>query len=74
MIETNLNFEVNAEEHELINYALTNLLESAEEVVGYGFVSPGDNERIDFLRKLREKSYTLWAERFVDCDSEETVH
>ena len=62
MIESNLNFSINSEEHEMINIALTQLLDSAESVLG--FVAEGENEQIDILRNVREKSYELWVKRF----------
>jgi len=71
MIESNLNLSINAEEHEVINVALTQLLESVEQLMYY--IPDGENERIDLLRNLRNKSYMLWSERFLDYDSSETV-
>ncbi len=62
MIESNLNLSINSEEHEMINIALTQLLDSAENVLGY--VAEGENQQIDLLRNVREKSYELWAKRF----------
>jgi hypothetical protein len=62
VIESNLNLSINSEEHEMINIALTQLLDSAENVLGY--VAEGENQQIDLLRNVREKSYELWAKRF----------
>jgi len=64
MIETELNLSVNAEEHEMINVALTHLLNAADEMMDNGFQTTDNNERINLLRSIRDKSYDIWAQRF----------
>ncbi len=64
MIETELNLPVNAEEHEMINVALTHLLNAADEMMDNGFQTTDNNERINLLRSIRDKSYNIWAQRF----------
>ncbi len=66
MIETEMNLNLNAEEHEMINVALTHLLDAAEEMVDSGLYSCGENNRIGLLKNVREKSYDLWKTRFQD--------
>lgn len=58
MIEHELNLSVTAEEHEMINVALGNMIDLAYEL------SIRDNDRTLLLKNLRDKSYQLWAERF----------
>lgn len=58
MIEHELNLSVTAEEHEMINVALGNMIDLAYEL------SIRDNERTLLLKNLRDKSYQLWAKRF----------
>lgn len=58
MIERELNLSITAEEHEMINVALGNMIDLAYEL------SIRDNDRTLLLKNLRDKSYQLWAERF----------
>jgi hypothetical protein len=71
VIETELNLPINAEEHEMINVALTQLLDAADEVMG--FIPDGENKNVDLLRNLRSKSYVLWSKRFEGYDTYESV-
>lgn len=64
MIETEMNLNLNAEEHEMINVALTHLLDAAEEMFDRGLCPYGENDRINLLKNVREKSYDLWKTRF----------
>jgi len=64
MIETELNLALNAEEHEMINIALTHLLNAADEMMENGFETTDNNTRINLLRSIRDKSYNIWAQRF----------
>lgn len=63
MIESTLSLTLDAEEHELLNVALVHLLDAAEEM-HYFDTDIDDNPRIEALRKLRNRSYSLWATRF----------
>jgi hypothetical protein len=58
MIESEMNLSVNAEEQEMINIALNHLLDASMEM------SIDDNERTLLLKRVRDKSYKLWATRF----------
>ena len=58
MIESEMNFSVNAEEQEMINIALNHFLDVAMEL------NTEDNERTLILKRVRDKSYELWARRF----------
>lgn len=60
MIESEMNLCVDAEEHEMINIALNHFLDAAMEL------SVDDNERTLLLRRVRDKSYKLWAQRFPE--------
>jgi hypothetical protein len=64
MIETELNLALNAEEHEMINIALTHLLNAADEMMENGFETTDNNTRINLLRSIRDKSYGVWSQRF----------
>ena len=61
MIEKPLMLCIDAEEHEMINIALGHMLDAAAEM------TTEKNERILILERVREKSWKLWAERFVDA-------
>ena len=60
MIESPLNLNVDAEEHEMINIALGHMLDAVAEM------TTEKNERILILERVREKSWKLWEERFKD--------
>jgi hypothetical protein len=62
MIESEMNLCVDAEEQEMINIALNHLLDSAMEL------SIEDNESTLLLKRVREKSYKLWAQRFNQAE------
>jgi hypothetical protein len=62
IIESEMNLCVDAEEQEMINIALNHLLDSAMEL------SVEDNERTLLLKRVREKSYKLWAQRFNQAE------
>jgi len=64
MIETEMTLNLNAEEHEMINVALTHLLDAAEEMIDSGLYSIGENNRMNLLKNVRDKSYYLWSKRF----------
>jgi hypothetical protein len=58
IIESEMNLCVDAEEQEMINIALNHLLDASMEM------SVDDNERTLILKRVRDKSYQLWAKRF----------
>jgi len=58
IIESEMNLCVDAEEQEMINIALNHLLDASMEM------SIDDNERTLILKRVRDKSYQLWATRF----------
>jgi hypothetical protein len=63
MNENALFLQVNAEEHELINYLLTRMLDDAYELYGTIHESQ-ENPKVQMINNLREKSFKLWMERF----------
>jgi hypothetical protein len=73
MIETELNLALNAEEHEMINIALTHLLNAADEMMENGFETIDGNARINLLRSIRDKSYGVWAQRFPKNSESDTL-
>jgi len=58
IIESEMNLCVDAEEQEMINIALNHLLDASMEMC------VDENERTLILKRVRDKSYQLWAERF----------
>lgn len=66
MIETDLTLTLNAEEHELLNTALVQLLDAAEEMHNWDLHPDSDesNPKIKTLRELRNRSVALWVQRF----------
>jgi hypothetical protein len=58
IIESEMNLCVDAEEQEMINIALNHLLDASMEM------SVDENERTLILKRVRDKSYQLWAKRF----------
>lgn len=61
MIETDLTLKLNAEEHEVLNSALCTLLDAHYALYDY---TQEDSVQVKALKVLREKSLTLWKERF----------
>lgn len=62
IIESEMNLCVDAEEQEMINIALNHFLDAAMEL------NIEDNERTLLLKRVRDKSYKLWAQRFNQAE------
>lgn len=60
IIESEMNLHVNIEEHEMINVALNHLLDASMEMC------VEENERTLLLKRVRDKSYQIWAKRFPE--------